>query len=136
MRKVLRSLRLILALIGCLHLCGGHYGVMQMFAWGKMIVEYSTEKGLVDGLADTFDGEHPCEMCTSIAKAKKDQSESNDMPSSSDFRKLELKNLLPTEFPVAGEPRAQEFMPPLHAAPESCIPSFRASPETPPPRIV
>ena len=35
-----------------------------------MIFEYSASDGLQAGLAKTFDGEHPCELCKSIANHK------------------------------------------------------------------
>ena len=131
----LRTLRLILVLTGCLHLCGGQYGVTQMFAWGKMIVEYSSEKGLTEGLSDTFDGEHPCDICGSIAKAKKDESKSPELPWKSELKKLELKNLFPTEYLVAKNPRCAEFTLPAYIEPGSGLLRFRESPDTPPPRL-
>ncbi len=35
-----------------------------------MIVSYTSNDGWVEGIKKTFDGEHPCEMCSQIAKAK------------------------------------------------------------------
>jgi hypothetical protein len=131
----LRTLRLILVLIGCLHLCGGHYGVIQMFAWGKMIVAYSAEKGLTKGVKATFDGDHPCEICSSIAKAKKDESKSPELPWKAELKKLELKNLFPVEYLAAKKPRSGDFTPPDHLEPDAGLPLFRKSPDTPPPRL-
>jgi len=131
----LRIFRLILVLTGCLHLCGGHYGVMQMFAWGKMIVEYSAEKGLVEGVKDTFDGDHPCNICSSIVEAKKDESKSPELPWKSELKKLELKNIFPSEYLAAKNPHSSEFTLPDHVEPVSGLPRFRNSPDTPPPRL-
>jgi hypothetical protein len=61
--------------MGCLHLCGGHWGVMQVIAWSKMIVDYSAQDGLIEGARKTFDGEHPCCMCKAIAEGKKQESQ-------------------------------------------------------------
>ncbi len=135
MPPVFRILRFILVLTGCLHLCGGHYGVMQMFAWGKMIVDYSAEKGLVEGMKDTFGGERPCELCASIAEAKKSDSTSPENPWKSQLKKLELKNLLSTEQLAASKPRYDDFIPPGYADPRTFSPVFRKSPDTPPPRF-
>ena len=67
-------MRIAVAILGCLHLCGGHWGVMQMVAWANMIVDYSAQDGLVEGAKKTFDGEHPCCMCKAIAEGKKQES--------------------------------------------------------------
>jgi hypothetical protein len=106
-----------------------------MFAWGKMIVDYSAEKGLVEGVKDTFDGQHPCDLCHSIAKAEKEESESREAPFQPDVRKLELKNLLPTEQLAARKPVSHEFLLPAFVEPGSCLPLSRKSPDTPPPRL-
>lgn len=50
---------------------GAHWGVLQMVAWASMVKAYSAEKGLVEGLKDTFDGERPCPMCLKIMASKK-----------------------------------------------------------------
>jgi hypothetical protein len=133
--RTLRIIRIILVLAGCLHLCGGPYGVIQVFAWGKMIVDYSAEKGFVEGVKDTFDGQHPCELCHSIAKAEEEKSESQETPLLPDLRKLELKNILPTECLTARKPISSKFLPPAFAEPGSSLPLARKSPDTPPPRL-
>lgn len=69
-----RYVRIAVAVLGCLHLCGGHWGVLQVVAWTKMIADYSAQHGLVEGAARTFDGEHPCCMCKAIAEGKKQES--------------------------------------------------------------
>lgn len=106
-----------------------------MFAWGKMIVDYSAENGLVEGVKQTFDGEHPCELCNSIATAKKDDSNSQELPWKSEIKKLELKNMLTAQCLAASKPRADDYVLPRHASPESFPSLFRMSPETPPPRF-
>jgi hypothetical protein len=131
----LRFLRPLLILVCCLHLCGGQYGVMQMFAWATMIVDYSAEKGLKEGIKDTFDGNHPCELCCSIEKSKKEDRNPSKLPWSKGLTKLDLTNLLPTEFLVTKKPKWDEFIPTGYSSPDSYISRFRTSPETPPPRI-
>jgi hypothetical protein len=68
-----RVLRVILVLGACLHLTGGHYGVLQCIAWANMLINYSAQDGFLEGAKKTFDGEHPCCMCKSIAKAKQSE---------------------------------------------------------------
>jgi len=69
-----RIVRILVAVLGCLHLCGGHWGVMQVIAWSNMIVDYSAQDGLIEGAKKTFDGEHPCGMCKAIAEGRKQES--------------------------------------------------------------
>ncbi len=58
---------------------GGHWGVLQVVAWAKMLQNYSAEKGLVAGFMETFDGEHPCPMCMQLKEAQ--SQEKKDTPS-------------------------------------------------------
>ena len=65
-----RCLHCVLCLLAAVHLLGGHWGVLQMVAWAKMVQDYSGERGLIAGVKQAFDGEHPCEMCRKIATDK------------------------------------------------------------------
>jgi hypothetical protein len=50
---------------------GGHWGALQSVAWAGMLWNYTqTDGSLLTGVKKTFDGEHPCTMCTSIKTAK------------------------------------------------------------------
>jgi hypothetical protein len=50
---------------------GGHWGALQSVAWAGMLWNYTqTDGSLLSGVKKTFDGEHPCTMCTSIKTAK------------------------------------------------------------------
>lgn len=62
-----RCLHTLVCLVAALHLVGGHWGIMQMVAWATMLRDYTVERGLMVGVKDTFDGEHPCDMCRTIA---------------------------------------------------------------------
>lgn len=43
--------------------------LVQSVAWLGMAVTYSMESGsLVQGLSDTFDGNHPCPLCKAVRK--------------------------------------------------------------------
>jgi hypothetical protein len=57
----------LVCLVAALHLVGGHWGVLQVVAWARMLEEYTGERGLIVGVKETFDGEHACEMCKKIA---------------------------------------------------------------------
>ena len=58
-------------------LMNGHFGVLQTMAWSKMLLDYTRANGsLIQGAKQTFDGNHPCSMCHSIAKAKENEKKS------------------------------------------------------------
>ena len=59
---------------------GAHWGVLQVVAWAQMIKSYTAEKGLVQGIEETFNGEHPCAMCHKIAESKKHTGEQAPLP--------------------------------------------------------
>jgi hypothetical protein len=67
LKKLFQSLFLLFA---CLHLAGGQYAVVQVYAWGNMLVSYSKESGFLKGAEDTFSGKKPCHLCCKIAQAK------------------------------------------------------------------
>jgi hypothetical protein len=56
-----------------LQILGGHWALLQTSAWVGMIVQYSQRDGLTAGLAQTFDGEHPCPVCKAIQDGKKQE---------------------------------------------------------------
>lgn len=121
-------------LLCCLQLCGGHYGTFQVVAWARMLVDYSQKDGLLEGAVKTFDGEHPCEMCKCIEKAKKSDSEKPEN------RSIVAAKLLPQWFIApAGifleTPRFQQTVVISTPWTERCAESFGASPPVPPPRI-
>lgn len=131
-------IRFLIALLGCLHLCGGHYGVLQGIAWTQMLIRYSAEEGWIEGAKQTFDGEHPCGLCVAISEAKQNDS-SSDAPSSN--RRgvdtgLELKPCpLPKSITLASL-SAFGVPPSGLAKTRSSIPRLPSAPEPPPPRRV
>lgn len=109
---------------------GGHWAVFQCVAWGSMIVEYSQrEDSLVRGLLQTFDGDHPCQMCHSISKAK--QQERSEPLWSLEFQKLDKFLAFSSAQLPAPCVRSNEFHPAagIHAP-------FRVEGPTPPVPIV
>jgi hypothetical protein len=90
-----RIFRFIIAFGAILHLGGGHWGILQGIAWAKMLVEYSQADGIGEGIAKTFDGEHPCAMCKVISKGRESEKREPLAPLRADA--FALKNLLPME---------------------------------------
>ena len=130
-------LRLLIVVSGCLHLCGGDYSVVQVIAWGQMLVDYTAEQGLVRGTISTFDGDHPCDLCNSIKAAKKQNPSGNDQVPPLRDRTL---NELP-KYHSSGS-----FCVPLPSKTDVCINRFPSlgiiksrtldGPDTPPPKPV
>ena len=59
--------------LALLQILGGHWALLQTGAWVGMIVQYSQQAGLKAGLAQTFDGAHPCPVCKVIQDGKKQE---------------------------------------------------------------
>jgi hypothetical protein len=51
----------------------GSLNCLQIIAWANVIHDYSAERSLEEAAAMTFSGDHPCEMCLTIADAKAEE---------------------------------------------------------------
>lgn len=108
--------------------------MLQIAAWVNMLVTYSAEKGVVTGVKETFDGEHPCAMCELIAEVQEKQSEEPDSPALP-FGKFSLKELLVARgVDIAPMPERDVELGWLPAAGFYCS-SFARGPNPPPPRL-
>lgn len=113
-------LLLALATAGSLHL-----PVLQAAAWAGMLVSYSRDNSVTEAVQMTFDGEHPCPLCTSIKKQQTrahDESISLTVPAS-----LQLFVDTPAPWIHVLTPVAR-IVPPDRVRDAVCHP-----PETPPP---
>ena len=135
MRRFFQSL---LILMGCVHLCGGGLGFLQVMAWTGMAISYSAESGVSEGLRKTFDGQHPCPLCHAIASAE-NPDENSGSPLSTlpvSIERLTKETLWLTDNPAApacaaAQPAEAGFTEPIvHAA------RIAATPPVPPPRTV
>lgn len=96
MSFVLRKTASFFALIAAFQIMGGHWIVLQSYAWVKMAVEYSETVGFSKGLEKTFDGEHPCEMCRHVQKES--QKEKEDPANVDLIKLLQHAEILPVSF--------------------------------------
>jgi hypothetical protein len=113
------------AAVALFFLAGGHWGSLQTVAWAGMLWNYTQADGsLLSGVKKTFDGEHPCTMCTSIKTAK--EKERTSPVTVVALKKLEafpapLRAVLPPRdcrefvFPDSGDlrPAARSDAPPV-----------------------
>ena len=72
-----RLMRGFVVLALCLSI-GLHWAALQSAAWVGMAVAYSVEKGVVEGLSDTFDGDHPCPLCKVVKQGQDAETKPQD----------------------------------------------------------
>lgn len=70
MRRTLSILSLSLAWL-CAN--GALWDAVQVFAWGKMVHEYSRFMTVAQAVEITFDGSAPCEICVVVDDARQSQ---------------------------------------------------------------
>lgn len=90
-----------MSLAALLAIGGGHWAVLQTVAWARMIVDYTHDSGsLRQGVAETFDGAHPCELCRKISSGiVRETREQRQKPRAEDrLGKIVLTAVLPTVF--------------------------------------
>lgn len=52
--------------------------LLQEVAWMRMLATYTQERGLKRGVVETFDGNHPCELCLKASEIR--ENKSKDQP--------------------------------------------------------
>ena len=116
------------SLLLLISLSGTHWWVLQSVAWSGMIVSYSAKSGLVQGLEETFDGDHPCKMCNAIEQARESESNATDTlaPAQKQVQLLGLP-------PEAALFIASHDFPKLAASVRQAA-QFNSPPPVPPPR--
>ncbi len=65
-------LRQLLAVVLVL-LMQGPAMMVQEVAWVQMLVSYTRESGLKQGVIETFDGKHPCSLCKQAAELRQQE---------------------------------------------------------------
>lgn len=101
---------------------GAHWAVLQSVAWVGMIVDYSSDVGLRQGVSMALDGNNPCSLCHAIqsGKSQERQQEGAAAQSANDL-KLELLSRTIAIYPPSVEMSAAEqkvFQPRLPRQPD------------------
>ena len=52
---------------------GLHWAVLQTVAWTGMMFSYSRQASFTQAVSKTFDGKHPCCLCTAIQKSRAEE---------------------------------------------------------------
>jgi hypothetical protein len=130
--------RHLLVALGCVHLLGGPVAMLQLVAWAGMLVSYTAEDGLVQGVADTFSGDRPCPLCLKVREMEREQ-QKPALPAGEDRRRLaealgqSLRSVESLDAPRRrGSAMARVTRRPIDA---TRPPGRSTDPETPPPRV-
>lgn len=124
---LLPKLARLLMVVAIVSASGGHWAVVQSVAWTRMLVEDASGSSLAQAIQKTFDGQHPCDLCKSIASAK--AKEKRQTFGASDAAKL-LLFFQPSAVTILRyQPTAWQ------AVRSDAVGQWREAPEAPPPRI-
>ncbi len=131
MHKSFKVVGLAACLWAVFVMSGGHWVVLQSFAWARMTVEFSRQTTLGTAIAMTFSGKYPCPLCLKVQQGmNQEQQQNKKMPW------LETEKVPEAIWQV----RCLSAPPPPTAAmPQLCFAlpfwsDFTESPPTPPPR--
>lgn len=116
------------------HLIGGHWGVLQVVAWTKMLRAYTQEKGLVEGVKETFDGAHPCPMCHHIEKAQQEEQKQNPVPTKELEKLVKWFGAAPEETGELALKWSHETARQVFSTPSQSQSQWSGRPPFPPPR--
>ena len=124
-RRLLQRLaRLLVVLVLTLSL-GAHWMFLQSIAWVGMVVNYSQHDPLIEALAKTFDGKHPCQLCKLVQNGKaQEKKQEKQKPTT------KLDQFLTADQAILLRPPKLERLA-LTASSSSC--ARGESPPTPPP---
>jgi hypothetical protein len=61
---------LVLALAATL---GAHWALLQTVAWTTMLADNLCTQSVKEAMTETFDGNHPCDLCKAIAAGKQSE---------------------------------------------------------------
>lgn len=102
--RILTKRLMAVVLILCLQ---GPAMLIQEVAWVTMFVEYTAERGFARGMVETFDGNHPCELCAKADDLRKGQGKGDPKERGPDNRsRLVWSEMIPcadVRIPAAGE---------------------------------
>jgi hypothetical protein len=83
---------------------GAIWDVVQVFAWTSMFTGYAQEMPVAQALKETFDPNKPCELCTTVAKAREHEQKQTPPPLERAADKLLLAMQTPVPLVFRGPP--------------------------------
>ena len=106
------------------------WAALQSVAWIGMAVTYTVEKGSVlEGLSDTFDGEHPCPLCHAVSTGQEKEKKQQQDNGISLKKKLEM---LPVSLLQLWHPKMPQLE---YAWLDLAWERLATAPPLPPPRL-
>jgi hypothetical protein len=66
-------LAIAVAFLALFLLAGGHWAILQTGAWMGMIVAYAKDGNVSTAISRTFDGKHPCAVCSAVRDGRKQE---------------------------------------------------------------
>lgn len=110
----------------CLTL-GLQWTLLQGIAWTSMFIGFASEGSVIEAVEKTFDGQHPCPLCTKVKEGSQESSPENSVKSDA----LVKLDAVLVRHAVLVPPAAE----PMWYAPLLVVPICRSEmPEPPPPR--
>ena len=125
-----RRLQISLVLFAWLLATGGHWHLVQTFAWGRMIVAYAKTMPVREALRLTFTADNMCGVCELVNAAQKQQPGNETLPAGSPLDAKTLLVFQPAPVPVFTAPPAGTWSLSDQTTPSAA----RAAPPLPPPR--
>ena len=123
-----RKLSLITMLTAWLLATGSHWDLVQTFAWGRMIANYSQSMSLAQAVKLTFTPDNLCGVCESVSEAK--QHQDSALPSDAKPAGKILMVFQPQPVFFATLPVIGKWTPPV----TNPVMRDRSPPPVPPPR--
>lgn len=113
-----------LTLVAALHLMGGHWLALQLVAWVGMLGSYTSDGGFSVGVAQTFDGQHPCALCEVVSSGQEKER---------DQKPADLSAKVHAVLPGRSEAPAPQAYPVSYVLPQVGRVHCPIAPPTPPP---
>ena len=123
-------MRRLLAILCAVFLFGGHLAVLQGMAWvGMLQARLSAGQAVEQAVSETFDGAHPCALCTVVQDLQQD-SQAPSAPADKTLKKADKALPCAWSCPV---PLLVEGS--IAQADGPSLRTFTTEMETPPPRV-
>jgi hypothetical protein len=130
MRRCCNTLTSMLVALAICSASGAHWVLLQSVAWAGMVVTYAQDRPLAEAVSDTFDGQHPCDMCKAIVTGQKEEKQSKSLGLTATTQKV-LLYFVTSERALPPDGRHLEI---LDSADHGV--GRRDAPPSPPPRRV
>lgn len=127
-----------LCAVGLILLMQGPALLVQEVAWAKMLVSYTSERGLVRGVVETFDGKHPCKMCAKAEEFRKNEGKGDplDRPQQKENIRLMWGEMLDANRLVLPDDCGTDCLTLPASAPHDAPGRGKETPVVPPPERV